>query len=211
MTTEELERENSIENFDFSAGERRESDIENEAGKEKIVRELAKIDSVRKLVAEKYPPYGVLRDFIDHLASTEKVFTLAGIKKFGGDEIMGIFIDSELSVMSDDTQIDKSVFIYIKKEFIKTLNDIGKVTSELRSKYGNNEAYEKFIQYLEDNLTMLLEVSRKSEESNFDVNKEKEGAIHDIIKKIAEDDKAEMEELESIYEEFKKELDKIGD
>lgn len=211
MTTDDLEKENSIEKFDFASREGKEIDVENEAGKEKIVRELAKIDSVRKLVAEKYPPYGVLRDFIDHLASTEKVFTLAGIKKFGGDEIMGIFIDSELGVMSDDTQIDKSVFLYIKKEFIRTLEDIGRITSELRSKYASNESYEKFIQYLENNLTMLLEVSRKSTESNFDINKEKESAIHDIIKKIAEDDKAEMEELENIYEEFKKELNKIGD
>lgn len=211
MTTNDSERENSIESFDFASEKEKEVDIENEAGREKIARELAKIDSVRQLISERYPAYGVLRDFIDHLARTEKVFTLASIKKFGGDKKMGLFIDSELNVMSDDTQIDKSVFIYIKNEFIRTLDDIGRITNELRSKYADNEAYEKFIQYLENNLTLLLDVSRKSTESNFDINKEKENAIHDIIKKIAEDDKAEMEELEHIYEEFKEELNKIGD
>lgn len=204
MTISDLEKENSFEEYDLENG------FENRVEKEEIIRELEKIDMVRKIMENKYPSYGVLRDFINHLASTEKVFALAGIKKFGGDEIMNIFIDSETVVMSNETGIDKSVFGHIKEEFLqihKTVDNIRNITRKLKSKYPESV---EFITYMEGYLILLLETTRDANKSESGIDAEKEKVIHDMMLKISENDKSEMEELEKLYREFKNELSKIG-
>jgi hypothetical protein len=52
---------------------------------------------------------------------------MAGIKKFGGDEIMDMFIDSEIEVMVDESGIEKDVFFKIKEEFMKTNRDVSEI------------------------------------------------------------------------------------
>lgn len=207
MTEENLEEKNSIEHPEMIIGD--SNNFENQIEKEEIVRELEKIDIVRKILEDKYPSYGVLRDFINHLASTEKVFALAGIKKFGGDEIMDMFIDSESGVMSNETGIDKSVFGHIKKEFLKTqktVGDIKNITRKLMEKYPESS---EFISYMENYLILLLETSKEISQFGLSIDEEKEKVIHEMMLKIAENDNAEMEELTKIYGEFKTELEKI--
>lgn len=206
MTINDLEK-NKFENNGMEG--RFENHTENIVEKEKIVEELEKIDTVRKILKDKYPPYGVLGNFIDHLASTEKVFiSAAGIKKFGGDKIMDIFIDSETIIMSKETGIAKSVFAHIKEEFSRTQKTIGgikNITKLLIEKYPESAG---FITDIEDYLILLLEVSK--ELSQFGIDAEREKVVHAMMLKIAENDNAEMEELEKIYQEFKDELEKIG-
>ncbi|MFA6184336.1 MAG: hypothetical protein WC682_04530 [Parcubacteria group bacterium] len=179
--------------------------------KEKVTQELEKIDMVRRIVEKRYPPYGVIKDFINHLASTEKVFILAGMEKFGGEEIMDMFIESETGVMVSETGIDGDVFAHIKEEFLKTkktISEIKNVAVKLKDKYSNGGGNYKFIQYLEEDLIMLVDAFDKKDEKDFDVDAEREKAIHEVIVRIAEDDNAEIEELEKIYQEFKDELEK---
>lgn len=188
-----------------------DSKPEEQLETERIFEELEKIDMVRKIMESKYPPYGVLRDFINHLASTEKVFTLAGIQKFGGNEIMDMFIDSETNVMASETGIAKSVFGHIKEEFSKTqktFDDIKSITKKLTEKYPDSK---KFVLYMENYLILLLETSREISQFGFNIDDEKEKVIHQMMIEISENDKAEMEELEKLYAEFKEELAKIVD
>ena len=188
-----------------------ENTLEKEIEKEVISMRLKEVDTVRSIIEKRYPSYGILKDFIDHLASTEKVFILAGIKKFGGDEIMELFIESETEVMASDTGIDKDVFSHIKEEFSrthKTISGIKSVADKLRERYPQGE---KFIAYIEDYLILLLEASRDDKLGEFDIDKEKEKTIHEMMVEIAENDKAEIEELEKIYQEFKEELKKTTD
>ncbi|MEF3691791.1 MAG: hypothetical protein V3574_01900 [Candidatus Moraniibacteriota bacterium] len=189
--------------------------IEGEQGvkleKEKIIFELEKIDEVRKILEKRYPPYGVLKSFIEHLASTEKVFVMAGIKKFGGNEIMDVFIDSEIEVMSDESGIEKDVFVKIKEEFIETNRDVSEikdVAEKLKASHvEDNPRAVEFIDRLESCMLELLEISNKQEQSDFDLAKEKEKAIDEIIKKFGEGDALEEDFLKNISKEFKKELE----
>ena len=177
--------------------------------KEKIVLELEKIDKARDIVKERYPSYGVISDFIAHLASTEKVFVLAGIKKFGGDEIMKLFIKSETEVMSSETGIDEDVFDHIGEEFSKTCKTVGDIISisdKLKEKHPDAKA---FIEYIDDYLIMLLKTSEENEGDVLDIDKKREKAIHETIVRIAENDNAEIEELEKVYKEFKEEWERI--
>lgn len=188
----------------------KENSFENQAEKEKVTMELRKIDKARDIVKKRYS-YGVLGDFIDHLASTEKVFLLAGIKKFGGDEIMDMFINSETEVMSSETGIDEDVFAKIKEEFFKTcktVSEIKNISNKLIEKYPEAE---NFLVYIEEYSIILLETSREVSESRVDINEEREKAIHEMMIKIAENDKSEIEELKKIYEEFKNELEMVGE
>lgn len=183
-------------------------DNENLAEKERVNMELAKIDEVKDILEKRYH-YGVIKDFIDHLASTEKVFLLAGIKNFGGDEIMDMFIKSETRVMSSDTGIEEDVFSHIKKEFSethKTVSEIKNISNMLIKKYPESE---KFIEYMEEYLIILLEASLGVQKIDFNIDREKETVIHEMMVKIAENDNAEIQELEKVYQEFKNELKKI--
>jgi len=206
MDTSNLSDENELERqFEEMPTTENNFEREGEKEKEKIVRELEKIDAVRKIMEERYH-YGVLKDFVNHLASTEKVFVLAGIKKFGGDEIMNLFIQSETEVMSDDTGIDEDVFSQIKEEFsktCKTVGDIKNVSDKLMQKYPEAE---KFIEYITNYLIVLLQTSGSINGGDFDIDKKRDETIHEMMVKIAENDSAEIEELEKIYKEFKEEL-----
>jgi hypothetical protein len=135
------------------------------------------------------------------------------MEKFGGDEIMNLFIESETGVMENETGIDGEVFAHIKDEFMKTKKNVSEIMEaavKLKEKYQKDAASCKFIQYLEEDLMMMLDIFYKNDNVDFDVDRKKETVIHEIMKKIAEDDKAEIEELEKIYQEFKDELMKIA-
>lgn len=191
-----------------------ENKYESSAEEREVIKEkLQNIDEAKRIIENKYPHYGVIESFIDHLASTEKVFVLAGVKKFGGDEIMEMFIESETDVMADDTGIDKDVFDHIKNEFIKThknVSDIKEVSNKLREKYPDEEFHsDKFIQYLERYMIMLLEVSAKDTKDEFNIDKEKENAIYEIMKEVAENDELEIQKLKEIYKEFKDAMEKL--
>lgn len=182
--------------------------------KEKIISELKKVDEAKRILEKKYPHYGVIKSFIEHLASTEKVFILAGIKNFGGDEIMDVFIDSETEVMSGETGIEEDVFDHIKEEFVmthKTVSDIKDVADRLREKYPDKiYKSESFINKIEEYLMRLLEISEGSREVGFDLDKEKEKVIYEIMQTVGEGDELEINKLKEIYQEFKEELKKIG-
>lgn len=188
--------------------------VDDNFEKEQVQIELMRIDEARKILEKKYPNYEIFKDFIDHLASTEKVFVLAGIKKFGGDEIMEIFLESETRVMVSETGIDADVFAHIKEQFVethKTISGIHDAMDHLRNKYPENAYHcDKFIQYLEEYLLMLLTITKESNEMSFDIDLEKEKAIHKIMEKIAENDSLEMERLEEIYQEFKSEIESLA-
>ena len=92
-----------LNSMEITNGMEREGGIEDGENvvvleRERIKVELEKINEVKRILEKRYPSYGVLKSFIEHLASTEKVFVMAGIKKFGG---MDMFIDSEIEVMVD--------------------------------------------------------------------------------------------------------------
>lgn len=200
MTTEILE--------DTSISMEGKDNFGEQMKKEKVFEELKRIDEVREIMHGRYPKYGILRDFIDHLASTEKVFTLAGIKNFGGNEVMDMFIDSETEVMAKETGIAKDVFDRIKEVFMRTyeaVGDISSVADDLEVKY-NDEKSREFIQYLEKELIMILDISEKNEDVDFDIDKEKEETIKRLIIEMSQNDKVEMERLRDLYEEFKQEL-----
>lgn len=177
--------------------------------KETVVLELEKIDKVRLIVERRYDNYEMLKSFIGHLASTEKVFRLAGIKNFGGDEIMDMFIDSETKVMANETGIEEDVFNHIREEFSKThqsLSEISDIANNLREKYSRDFNNNKFIKYLEDHLLMLLEITTEIGKISFDLDKEKEKAIYNIIQEMSEGDNYEAEKLGEIYQEFREAL-----
>lgn len=177
--------------------------------KETVVLELEKIDKVRLIVERRYDNYEMLKSFIGHLASTEKVFRLAGIKNFGGDEIMDMFIDSETKVMANKTGIEEDVFNHIREEFSKThqsLSEISDIANNLREKYSRDFNNNKFIKYLEDHLLMLLEITTEIGKISFDLDKEKEKAIYNIIQEMSEGDNYEAEKLGEIYQEFREAL-----
>lgn len=195
----------------FIDEETKVSSFEKESSRETVELELKKIDKTRDIVKKRYPSYGVIKDFIDHLASTEKVFLLAGIKKFGGDELMNMFINSETGVMSNETGIDEDVFAHIKEEFFqthKTVSDIKDISDRLLEKYPEAE---KFVNYIEEYLIILLEASESATDSVAEIDKNKEKHIYQKMAEIAENDKAEIEEFEKIYQEFKEELERIGE
>jgi len=183
--------------------------LEGGLEKEKVVLELEKIDKAKDILKGRYPSYGVISDFIAHLASTEKVFVLAGINKFGGNEIMKLFIKSETRVMAGETGIDEDVFDHIEEEFSKTCKTVGDIINVADKLIGKYPAAKALIEYIDDYLIMLLKTSEESEEEVLDIDKKREKAIHEMIVKIAENDNAEIEELEKVYEEFKEELGKI--
>jgi len=126
---------------------------------------------------------------------------------------MEIFIESETDVMTSDTGIDKDVFNHIKNEFIKThkkVSNIKDVSNKLRDKYPDEEFHShKFIQYLESHMIMLLEVSAKNTEDDFNIDKEKEAAVYEIMKEVAENDELEIQKLKEIYDEFKDAIGKL--
>ncbi|MDY0302707.1 MAG: hypothetical protein RBR98_02855 [Candidatus Moranbacteria bacterium] len=181
--------------------------------RERINVELEKINEVKRILEKRYPSYGVLKSFIEHLASTEKVFVMAGIKKFGGDEIMDMFIDSEIEVMVDESGIEKDVFIKIKEEFIKTDRDVSEikdVAEKLKAEHIKDAPrLVEFIDRLEECMINLLEISDKREKLGFDFEEERARAIDAIIKKFGEGDALEEDFLKKISEEFKREL-KVG-
>lgn len=192
---------------DINLGENN-SNVEIE--KEKVIKQLEAVDKAKLILEKKYPSYGILRDFIDHLASTEKVFILAGIKKFGGEEKMEVFLKSETTVMANETGIDEDVFNHIARAFVEThksVIDIKDVAEKLMEKYPQGE---KFIDYAEDYLILLLEASSENEQKGLDLDEKREVTIHEMIVEIAENDRAEIEKLESIYQEFKDELKKVS-
>lgn len=207
---------NSMENID-NKGSEEGSDMEGlgvNLEKERIAAELEKIDEVKRILEQRYPPYGVLKSFIEHLASTEKVFVMAGIKKFGGDEIMDMFIDSEIEVMVDESGIEKDVFFKIKEEFMKTNRDVSEikdVAEKLKAEHIKDAPrLVEFIDRLEECMINLLEISDKREKSGFDFEEERARAIDAIIKKFGEGDALEENFLKKISEEFRKELE-VGD
>ena len=180
--------------------------------KEKIMLELEKVNETKEILERKYPPYGVLKSFIEHLASTEKVFILAGIKNFGGDEIMDMFIDSETGVMAGDTGIEKDVFDRIREEFMlthKTVSDIKDVANKLKEKYPDDiYKSDNFISKIEQYSIKLLEISEAGDKEGFDPDKEKEKFIQKIMNEISEGDIVEIGKFKEIYKEFEDELKK---
>lgn len=208
-----------LNSMEITNGMEREGGIEDGENvvvleRERIKVELEKINEVKRILEKRYPSYGVLKSFIEHLASTEKVFVMAGIKKFGGDQIMDMFIDSEIEVMVDESGIEKDVFIKIKEEFIKTDRDVSEikdVAEKLKAEHIKDAPrLVEFIDRLEECMINLLEISDKREKSGFDFEEERARAIDAIIKKFGEGDALEENFLKKISEEFRKELE-VGD
>lgn len=208
-----------LNSMEITNGMEREGGIEDGENvvvleRERIKVELEKINEVKRILEKRYPSYGVLKSFIEHLASTEKVFVMAGIKKFGGDEIMDMFIDSEIEVMVDESGIEKDVFFKIKEEFMKTNRDVSEikdVAEKLKAEHIEDAPQlVEFIDRLEECMINFLEISDKKEQAGFDLEEEKERAINEIIKKFGEGDALEEDFLKKISEEFRKELE-VGD
>jgi len=204
-----------LNSMEITNGMEREGGIEDGENvvvleRERIKVELEKINEVKRILEKRYPSYGVLKSFIEHLASTEKVFVMAGIKKFGG---MDMFIDSEIEVMVDESGIEKDVFIKIKEEFIKTDRDVSEikdVAEKLKAEHIEDAPQlVEFIDRLEECMINFLEISDKKEQAGFDLEEEKERVINEIIKKFGEGDALEEDFLKKISEEFKREL-KVG-
>jgi len=173
--------------------------------KEKIEIELRKVDAVREIVIRKYSQYEMIRDFVDHLASTEKVFLLAGMKK-DGDKVFRIFIESESEVMAQETGIDKKIFNDIKEEFLKieeTVDAIENASGELKEKYSDNS---DFVDEIRKSLIQILELSDKMKSGDFDLSGEKEKIILEMIENKSEGDAERKNKLMEIYSEFKSEL-----
>jgi hypothetical protein len=205
-----------LNSMEITNGMEREGGIEDGENvvvleRERIKVELEKINEVKRILEKRYPSYGVLKSFIEHLASTEKVFVMAGIKKFGG---MDMFIDSEIEVMVDESGIEKDVFIKIKEEFIKTDRDVSEikdVAEKLKAEHIEDAPQlVEFIDRLEECMINFLEISDKREKSGFDFEEERARAIDAIIKKFGEGDALEENFLKKISEEFRKELE-VGD
>lgn len=205
-----------LNSMEITNGMEREGGIEDGENvvvleRERIKVELEKINEVKRILEKRYPSYGVLKSFIEHLASTEKVFVMAGIKKFGG---MDMFIDSEIEVMVDESGIEKDVFIKIKEEFIKTDRDVSEikdVAEKLKAEHIEDAPQlVEFIDRLEECMINLLEISDKREKLGFDFEEERARAIDAIIKKFGEGDALEENFLKKISEEFRKELE-VGD
>lgn len=208
-----------LNSMEITSGMEREGGIEDGENvvvleRERIKVELEKINEVKRILEKRYPSYGVLKSFIEHLASTEKVFVMAGIKKFGGDQIMDMFIDSEIEVMVDESGIEKDVFFKIKEEFMKTNRDVSEikdVAEKLKAEHIEDAPQlVEFIDRLEECMINFLEISDKKEQAGFDLEEEKERAINEIIKKFGEGDALEENFLKKISEEFRKELE-VGD
>jgi len=175
--------------------------------KEKIEIELRKVDAVREIVIRKYSQYEMIRNFVDHLASTEKVFLLAGMKK-DGDKVFKMFVESESEVMAQETGIDKEIFNDIKEEFLKikeTVDAIEDASGELKEKYSDNS---DFVDEIRKSLIQILELSDKMKGGGFDLNREKEKIILEMIESKSAGDAEKKDKLMEIYSEFKSELEK---
>jgi len=180
-----------------------ERGFENAYFHEKQVREeMEKIKYAAMKLKEKYCNYKELSSFVDYLRATEEIFTRAKIENWNSDRLKKELIESEINLMSINSNVDHSVFDGIYSDFRSThlaIGDVYAVSKKLVSKYANCLDCITLIDYIRD--TYILFASEGK-----DIESIKNDFLTAKMQKLSSDGEPPMWKLEEVYEDFKNSL-----
>ncbi|HFC36258.1 MAG TPA: hypothetical protein ENJ49_01120 [Candidatus Moranbacteria bacterium] len=183
-----------------------------EQKQEEVIKQLEMVDTVAEKLKEKYSQYETLSLFVDHLASTEKIFIIARQTNAGFDKTKTKFLESQMELMAEESGIDKKIYEKILNDFANASDNvlaISVIAENLKRQYRNREGGEdclQFIDYIKEALLAFANIT--SNDLGWDeIEAEKLRIIEDKMKLLSADGNPEIETLRSIYEEFKKELE----
>lgn len=171
--------------------------------------QIKTINLIAEKLKKKYSKYEVLTIFIDHLASTEKIFVIAKTESGGFAKVKNSFLNAETQIMSDQLGFEPLVFEQIMETFRDANNNVASIitTSErLKKIYAGDEKIIKFIEYIEKVLLAFLEIT---DNSSIDIDKQKIAGIESYMSEMSANGDPRLEKLKEIYKEFKEELKKI--
>ncbi len=186
--------------------------LENFEKKQEILSNQIKIiNLVAEKLKKKYSKYEVLATFIDHLASTEKIFVIAKSENSGFVEVKNSFLNAETQLMSSQLGFEPLVFEQITEIFRDANNNVAGIitTAEnLKRLYVDDKKIIEFINYMEKVLLAFLEIT-DNYDVNIDIDKQKILEIEKYMSELSANGDPQLEKLKEIYEEFKEELKKI--
>lgn len=184
-----------------------------EQKQEDVIRQLEMVDTVAERLKERYSQYETLSLFVDHLASTEKIFIIASQTNVGFDKTKTKFLESEMNLMAEESGIDKNIYEKILNDFANASDNvlaISTIAENLKRQYQNKEDSGEclqFIDYIKEALLAFANIT--SDDLDWDeIEKEKLKIIEDKMRLLSADGNPEIKTLQNIYEEFKKELEK---
>jgi hypothetical protein len=166
--------------------------------------EMEKIKYAALRLKEKYKNYEELSSFVDYLRATEEIFGRAKIENWNSDRLKKELIESEINLMSVNSNVDHSVFYGIYSDFQSThlaIHDVYAVAQNLLAKYANCADCLVLIDYIRDTYILFSDEGKGLEfiKNNF---------LSAKMKKLSADGEPPMWRLEEVYEDFKDMLTK---
>jgi hypothetical protein len=181
-----------------------EKGFENAYFHEQQVREeMEKIKYAAMKVKDKYKNYEELSAFVEYLRATEEIFTRAKSENWNSDRLKKELIESEINLMSVNSNVDHSVFYGIYSDFQSThlaIGDVYAVAGQLGVKYTNCPDCLTLIDYIRDTYILFASEGR-------DFEAIKKDFLASKMQKLAADGEPPIWKLEEVYEDFKKILE----
>ncbi len=174
---------------------------------EMIKPKIETINSVAEKLKQKYSDYEVLLSFIDHLASTERIFVSVETGSVDFKTVKKNFLDAETELISNQLGINRNVFDGIIEQFRNandSVADIIMVADTLKRQYSDDKKIVGFIEYIKKALIEFLDIVNTDNVSNL-VNK-KIIIIERKMDELSADGDPEKNLLINVYNEFKQGL-----
>jgi len=183
-----------------------ESAFEREyAHRERLYRRMEQVEIAVGRLRDRYKKYEGLSRFVDYLGATEKLFLEMPFKKENLKDLKKRLIETDMSRLAQELGIEKEVLVSIREEFQSSQSSVQAVfdaADRLMNKYEDCAECKKFILYVRDIHALFLEVGNEEVSSS---------EFHDRLvmakmKALSFDGDPELATLETIYNEFRKEL-----
>ena len=175
---------------------------------QEIIRpKIETINSVAEKLKQKYSDYEVLLSFIDHLASTERIFVSVETGSVDFKTVKKNFLDAETELISNQLGINRNVFDGIIEQFRNANDNVAGITivaDTLKRQHSDDKKIVGFIEYIKNALIEFLDIVNTDNVSNL-VNK-KIIIIERKIDELSADGDPEKDLLINVYNEFKQGL-----